>query len=213
MSNQNQNAGRPSKFDAAVSSARAKDAGQPAADQEGSAAPLVPMPKGVGAMLLKPSQDDIAKLMNDETLEFAPQVHRLEEGEMITGLLEGRGPSTTFSQEDPFSKQVVTREVDTWIIAMGGVRMSILSSVQLDRKLPPCIGEVVHIFRGKEQRTNKGFRVTDYMVAVKKKTNGQPRSWVQPTVIEGEGRYIDAPTHSSAQPALGAVAGGEDHVA
>lgn len=213
MSNQ-QTPARPSKLDNAIGAARAKDAGQTGpANSEGDA-PLMPMPKGAQAMLLKPSADDIAKIMGDDSMEFAPQVHRLEEGEMIQGVLEGRGPSTTFSQEDPFTKQVVTREVDTWIIANGGLRMSILSSVQLDRKLPPCIGAYVQIFRGKEQRTNKGFRVTDYMVAVKKKSDGQARSWIQPNIIEGEGRYIDAPVAAAQLPAAGAAhAGGEDHVA
>lgn len=184
------------KYDTAVRNARAKDAGAPAAGE--SNAPLVPMPAGATAMLLRPSEADVAAIMNDSSLEFAPQVHSLEEGELIVGILEGRGPSTTFTQEDPYTKQPVTREVSTWIIAApnGGLRLSILSSVQLERKLPPCVGALVKIFRGKEKKTQKGFRVTDYMVAVERQANGKARSWVESQVIEASGNYIDAPTPS-----------------
>lgn len=202
----------PSKFDKTVNQVRNKEAGAPAE----SDAPMVPLPKGASVMLMKPSQDDIASFMSDDTMEFAPQVHSLEEGECIQGILEGKGPSTTFTQEDPFTKQQVTREVDTWIVASpnGGMRLSILSSVQLDRKLPPCVGAFVRIYRGKDKKTLKGHRVTDYMVSVKKTSDGKPRSWVRPDVIEAEGRYIDAPT-SGALPAGAspAVADGEDQPA
>jgi hypothetical protein len=205
---------RPSKLDNAINQARIKEQGGSAAAGE-STAPLVPLPREAAAMLMKPTEDDIAKFMNDSEMEFAPQVHSLEEGEMIAGILEGRGPSTTFSQEDPFTRQTVTREVDTWIVAApnGGMRLSILSSVQLDRKLPPCIGAYVRIFRGKDKKTLKGFRVTDYMVSVRKQEDGQSRSWVQKDVIDVQGKFIDAPD-APALPAAGAsspsVVGGED---
>lgn len=205
---------KPSNFQQSVDRARAKDAGTPAETE--SSAPLVPMPKGVTAMLMKPTTDDINAIMNDGNLEFAPQVHSLEEGELIIGILEGRGPSTTFTQEDPYTKQPVTREVSTWIIAApnGGLRLSILSSVQLERKLPPCIGALVKIYRGKEKKTQKGFRVTDYMVGVERRPDGKSRSWIEQKVIDAESRVVDAPTPSAmlAQGASGAPAD-EDVVA
>ncbi len=145
------------------------------------------MPKQATAMLYKPSQAEIDAMMGDASLEFAPQVHKLEEGDMIIGVLEGEGPEAEFTQMDPVTKEQVTRTVKTWIIAApdGGIRLSLLSSVQLDKKLPPFIGGMVKVVRGKDMKTNNGiFRVTNYMVAGPKLPGGKSRSWVRPHVID-----------------------------
>lgn len=196
------------RYTEAVSQARTAGPADPASSEETGMQILSPE---AAAMILRPSADDIARLMNDSTLEFAPQVKSLEEGEMIQGVLEGRGPSTEFTQKDQFTGQEMTREVGTWIIRSpnGSLRMSILSSIQLMRKLPPFIGEFVKIYRGKDLKTNKGFRVTDYLVAGPKRPDGQARSWVvseQDAAIEAEGRQIDGRAEQAQLPA-GTMAG------
>ncbi len=200
--------GSQSKFQNAVDAARGR-----ADAKSGEAETAIEIPSKAKAMILKPSQEDIAALMADETLEWAPQVHSLEEGEMIEGILEGRGPSTTFSQKDPVTGQEVTRVVDTWIIASpaGNLRMSILSSVQLDRKLPPFIGGMVKIYRGKEVKTGKGFRVTDYLVSGPRRPDGKPRSWVTGTIVDASANTIDGQDHPALPaPSVGSISGGEE---
>lgn len=187
MSEKNDKGTGATKYGASVARAvtgQAQPTGAPAADGN---EPNALMPKQATAMLFKPSKDEIDAMMSDPTLEFAPQVHKLEEGDMIVGVLEGEGPEAEFSQLDPVTKEQVTRTVKTWIIAApdGGIRLSLLSSVQLDKKLPPYIGGMVKIVRGKDIKTNNGiFRVTNYMVAGPRQANGQPRSWVRPHVID-----------------------------
>lgn len=205
----------PSKYQTAVDAARAREAGGTSAPADEPGVSVIPMQKGVTAMIQKPSQEQINALMNDDTLEFAPQIHSLKEGEMVEGVLEGKGPSTTFTQFDKVTKTELTREVDTWILANGGVRISILSSVQLDRKLPPFINSHVKIYRGEQRDTRSGQRVTDYLVCGPKKADGKPRSWARTDALDAEGKYIDAPS-APALPAAGATTppeGGEDRAA
>ena len=199
-----------SKYSAAVDRATGK-----AAEMTPETGITVPQHEDVKTMLLKPSQEQIDVMMADPGLEFAPQVHSLEEGELITGILEGNGPSTTFSQKDNATGIEITREVDTWIIRhpMSGLRLSILSSVQLDTKLPPFVNGAVSIYRGKEVKTSKGFRVTNYTVAGPKRPDGSLRSWVKPKIIDAASRVIDGQIDQAqipAGPAAGASAGGED---
>lgn len=203
------------KYEAAV--AKATGAPSPSAAEEGTAA-LVPLHGDAKAMIGKPSQDQINALMADGALEFAPMVHSLETGEMITGILEGRGPTTTFSQINPSTRNEEVREVDTWILRhpTSGFRLSILSSVQLDRKLPPFIGDMVTIYRGEERKTLKGFRVTDYTVAGPKRADGKMRSWTRSEIIDASSRTIDGPSDmpqltSGSTPT--ATQGGEDATA
>ncbi len=140
------------------------------------------MPKEAQAMIVKPTPEMIAALMSDDNLEFAPQFYTIEEGTWVVGVLEGRGPATTFDRVDPVTKQdLPSQHVDTWIIRhpLSGYRISILSSIQLDDKLPPFIGSEVTIYRGKEKRTAKGYKVTDYTVSGPKKTDGSRRSFIK----------------------------------
>ena len=82
------------------------------------------------------------------------------------------------------TKEETTSIVDTWILGApnGGARVSILSAVQLDKKLPPFIGSMVSILRGKDVNTTNGNRVTEYMVSGPKLADGQRRSWTMPKV-------------------------------
>jgi len=212
MSNPKGNGSGQNKYQAAVDGARQKAD----AKAEASGGEVEIQTPAAKAMLSRPTDEQIAQMMNDETMEFAPQVHSMDEGEMVEGILEGNGPSTTFTQKDQVTGQEITRVVDTWILASesGSLRISILSSVQLDKKLPPYVGGRVRIFRGKDVKTSKGFRVTDYLVSGPRREDGRPRSWVTNKTIDAiasntidgqDSRALPAPSAPSAP-----ATGGED---
>lgn len=152
------------------------------AQAPGSNAPAIPTD---GAFVKKVGADEIAAIMADSNLEFAPQIHSMEEGQMIEGVLEGNGPEAEFEHLDKHTGVVTTNTVQTWIIASydGSKRLSILSSVQLDRKLPPFVGGAVKIVRGKDINIDGGRRVTDYLVAGPKLANNQRRTWAVPRKV------------------------------
>lgn len=137
--------------------------------------------------------------------EFAPQLFKLEENDEVSGLLEGNGPPAEFERVDKTTGEITTNIVQTWIIASldGTKRISVLSSVQLDRKLPPFLGGPVKILRGKDINTGNGQRVTDYLVAGPKSKDGTRRSWATKPVIDvppaapqlggGQVDIVDAP--------------------
>ena len=134
----------------------------------------------------KEGQAVIDQLTNSGEWEFAPQLFKMEEGDEVSGILEGNGPPAEFERVDRTTGEVTTNIVQTWIIASvdGTRRISVLSTVQLDRKLPPYLGGPVKIFRGKDQNISDGRRVTDYLVAGPKLPNGARRTWATRPVIE-----------------------------
>ncbi len=161
-----------------------------------NAAPQIP----VGPIVKKATgADEIAKIMSDPSLEFAPQLYSMEEGDLVEGVLEGNGPETEFERIEKGTGVVSYNTVQTWIIRShdGGQRISILSSAQLDRKLPPFVGGAVKIVRGRNIDTSNGQRVTDYLVAGPKAKDGSARSWATPA------KAIDV---TAAQPQLSAGA-------
>ena len=168
------------------------------------------MTKGAQAMIAPASQQDIADLMSDPTLEFAPQALSLEEGQMISGVLEGEGPMAEVT--DPTTKEV--RDVPTWVIRShdGNARVSILTSAQLEKKLPPFIGHPVKIIRGKDLKTGTGRRVTDYLVCGPKLANGKQRSFASPlssrALPESTG---DAQVDATGQPSNHKTPNAEQH--
>ncbi len=198
MSTTSSASSKSSKYDSAVNRATGK-----VTETTTETGITVPLHEDAKTMLLKPSQEQIDAMMSDTSLEFAPQVHSLEDGELITGILEGNGPSTTFTTKDNATGIEITREVDTWIIRhpLSGLRLSILSSVQLDTKLPPFVGGTVSIFRGKDVKTSKGFRVTNYTVAGPKRADGTIRSWVRSKIIDAASRVIDGQADQAQLPA------------
>jgi hypothetical protein len=150
----------------------------------GADAAVVPV-KNMDAFITKGVTDEQMKaILDDPALEFAPQIYKLEQGEMVAGVLEGNGPSAEF-EHDAGHGVMETNEVKTWIIASqdGRQRISILSSVQLDRKLPPFVGGFVKIVRGKDINIAGARRVTDYMVAGTK-VAGKIRNWSSTPAIE-----------------------------
>ncbi len=150
----------------------------------------VTLQRGSEVMLGKMTEADVAAFMNDGDSEFAPQIKSMEEFDRITGILEGYGPDTEFTQKDAATGKEVTRTVHTWILRApkGAMRLSILSSVQLDAKLPPFIGDLVSIARGKDIKARNGvFRIANYMVKgppVPGKQRSWSRSELAPRTIE-----------------------------
>ena len=149
--------------------------------------------------------EEVEALFSSGEYEFAPQNMSLEEeGDMIEGILEGYGPDAEFT--DPATG--VVRTVQTWIVATpdGSQRAGILSSAQLDRKLPPFIGSPVKIIRGKNLKTSNGFKVADYLVAGPKMKDGKRRecAMTKPAVIEAH-EAPQLPAGAQGQPATAAT--------
>lgn len=176
----------------------------------------VPMVKGAQAMLSRMNDADIAEFMNDGESEFAPQIKSLEPGDRIDGILEGYGPPTEFTQKDPTGNDV-TRRVNTWILRSvhGNIRLSILSSAQLDQKLPPFIGDRVSIARGPDikSRSNAAWRIANYMVKGPP-VSGKDRAkmWASQKLTKPV-IDVDALPEAATAPALPAGANAEDPAA
>lgn len=130
---------------------------------------------GINEMLGQSSIEDIQKDLKSGQYEAAPQIFKIPEGGFVSGILEGYGPVAELT--DPSTREV--KEVNTWIIKSktGNARISILSSAQLDKKLPGFIGSVVKIHRGQEVRQGNGRMLTEYVVYGEKRPDGRPRSW------------------------------------
>lgn len=136
------------------------------------------------------SDDEFAKMMADGDFEHAPRNAKLDEGQKIFGFLEGNGPEAEFERDDGS-----TQIVKTWIFRhpVKGIRMSILSSVQLDKMLPPFIGSKVYVRRGKSVNIGGSKRMTEYYVWGEWEkdpvTNARkPRTWAETSpVIDARG--------------------------
>jgi hypothetical protein len=151
-----------SKYDKAVDRARNKG-------DETAMAPI----GDVKAMISTFTAEDIAKEAATGAFEFAPQNIALEPGQKISGILEGMGPGNDFADEDTG----IIRHVDSWVIASPdkSLRVSILSSAQLDKKLPPFQGGMVTIARQNDIKLAGGHRCADYMVWGPKLPKGESR--------------------------------------
>jgi len=176
MAPETKNESKSEKYNQAVARATGKEATPGYATGD-----LVKAPPP-DAMKMLTSYDNPADLMQkigDELAsggyEAAPQILSLKEGQMIEGILEGNGPVAEFTNEEG-----EVTYVKTWIIAdpSGAVRVSILSSAQLDRKLNGFRAGPVKIARGKDVNiagTKK--RMTEYTVWGPRLANGQKRQW------------------------------------
>ena len=162
-----------------------------------SAAPAIPTNTTLVRKVV--TKADVDAVMADPSLEFAPQVYSMEQGDLIEGVLEGNGPEAEFERKNEHTGEVTTNAVQTWIIRShdGRQRISILSSAQLDKKLPPFVGGPVKIVRGKDLNIDGGRRVTDYLVAGPKLPDGKIRSWASAPKLP----MIDAASAPAALPA------------
>ncbi len=162
MSNGNQSSGRsPARGTAAGASA-----GESMVTRDDMESTEAMLPVGASTMLSKVTDAD-------------PTIKSMEPGDRVVGILEGYGKGTEFSQKNDMGVEV-TNIVQTWIIKAldSEARLSILSSVQLDEKLPPFIGGQVEIIRGKDIKTSNNRKVADYMVKGKKVV-GKTRTWAR----------------------------------
>jgi len=111
----------------------------------------------------------LAALVAAGAVKMGPRLLTLEAGQMIIGRIESEGIATI---EDENTK--LPKEIRTWQIALcdreqkpTGVRVSILSSAQLDREIPPVhkSGNAAIICRGGEIQIKGGKRrMTEYFV-------------------------------------------------
>ena len=154
---------------------------------------------GAAGMKKKADPARLLKMVESGKYEFAPQNIAMEEGETIEGILEGEGPGNDFENDDGEIKHV-----KSWIIAAldgSNMRASMLSTAQLDRKLPPFIGGPVYIQRGKDIKTSGGRKCTEYLVGGLKLPNNQIRSFALPVAVEQPalpaGNVIDAASTTS----------------
>jgi hypothetical protein len=147
--------------------------------------------------------EDVTEKARSGKYEFAPQMGQIKRGQQLTCFLEGEGPGNDFTNE----KTGEVRHVKSWIFVerRSGMRISILSSAQLDRKLPPFVGTVVTVARAKEDIELKGgFRCADFMVFGEKLESGPrsfstPPSMSQPALPPGA-TIIDADAEIASQP-------------
>lgn len=161
-----------SKLDNARNRARSHDdaraAGLPAPEETTDLALTSPPIEGLSEIARSHSVTEWAETLAQDGWEAAPQLLTLEEGQLIHGILEGPGVPAEFTEIDPRTKESIVSTVQTWIVRSltSKVRVSILSSAQLDKKLPEWIGCEVKIARGPEQKSKKGRgSYTEYLVA------------------------------------------------
>ena len=171
-----------SKFDRSVDHARNKAAGGAMTPAPGAQAPATTEhPPGVAVMVKQfGSAEGLQAEVNEDLasgkFEAAPRIFKFLPYSRIEGFLEGHGPMAEFTDTDTGE----VTYVKTWIIANHdkSVRISILSSAQLDRQLNGFIGSWVKIARGGEVNiagTRK--RMTEYAVWGPRNPGGVPRQW------------------------------------
>lgn len=160
------------KFNKAVERATGAAAGSTGDDVKGGA--LAQMPTEAASLFSAWTPEDMQAKASSGEYEFAPQLAAIKRGQQITALLEGEGPGNDFVDE----KTGEVRHVKSWIMVepRSGIRISILSSSQLDKKLPPFVGTVVTVARAIEDIELKGgHRCADYMVCGPKLPSGKAR--------------------------------------
>lgn len=116
----------------------------------------------------------LAALVAAGVVEAAPQLLTLTAGQMITGLVDTTGTTELEDENTRLPKTIATWQislVDPVTLAPNGLRVSILSSAQLDRMLPPHLGtgRPVIIARGGEIAIKGGKRrMSEYFVGAYK---------------------------------------------
>ena len=164
--------GTSTKYDAAVRTARGEAAvpggeSTALATQNNEANLPAPVMAGDVASLVsrKVTVDQRTEFLNAQGYAWAPTAFSMRPMDLIQGILEGRGHPASINGTTPDGKPE-TRIVDTWVVRhpTNGRRISILSSVQLAKKLVPFIGELVGIFRDDDLQIAGGRRVGIYEV-------------------------------------------------
>lgn len=173
MANENS---KSQKFNNAVARATGTEVAQ-------APTPSVVVPPGLESIIGTFTPDEVNLAMSSGKLEWAPRAIALEEGMRIRGVLEGRGGDVDLEQVDRIQGTVTIRQVSTWVVRepKSGVRVSFLTSTQLEDKLPPFIGGNVDIYVGGLIESSKGGgrRYRDFLVGGDKLPNGQQRTWAK----------------------------------
>lgn len=143
----------------------------------------VPALPGISGMVSTDGHTHVIERLKSGEWEAAPQILIIKPGQTVIAHLEGKGPQAEV--EDPRTREL--KLVDTWILRSldgTGVRASILTTAQLDKKLPPFQGGAVSITRGETFDTGSGRRVTEYLVAGPTRADGTKRTWATPVEQE-----------------------------
>lgn len=170
MANEKNN--KPSKYDQAVNRARGVEPESTAVTTTGpTEIDITTLPDGM-VIDSREAMAMLAEKVKSGEWEAAPQLLTLKPRQTLIAYLEGNGPEAEFTDD-------ATGEVSstkTWILSKNGVRVSILDTVQLAKKLPPFIGGLVSITRGEDKRS--GTRIyTEYLVVGPMRADGKPRDW------------------------------------
>lgn len=186
------------KYEAAIARAR----GQQSQELVPAASELpreLAIPLGAQDLIRGYTAADLAVDMAKNDFEWAPQVLKLEEGMLIDGILEGSGGAVELESIDRATMSVSTKEVGTWIVRhpVTGYRISFLSTVQLDNKLPPYVGGRVKIYVGPMLDSSKGHRYRDFRVGGERRD--EPRSFARINPITSPA-VIDVPPAAMAWP-------------
>ncbi len=169
---------KSSKYDQAVARARGETSAESTElTQTTTANPGALAPADDVNGLLVDSMTALASIRDEikrGAWENAPQLLSIPEGKTLVALLEGNGPPAEFI--DQATGEVSTEQ--TWILSKDGIRVSILGTVQLNKKLPPFVNGIVAITRGRDVRN--GTKIyTEYAVAGPKRADGSIRNWAQ----------------------------------
>lgn len=149
-------------LDKAITKSRNKEAGIIDVQDDGAIVALAELTSTEG-MTQTFSVDDLIALARSGEVEVAERIIEIKEGMMIKGQLTGPGvPAEVLDQQSG-----LPRKVNTWRMTLeSGVRVSFLSSAQLDRMLPEFVGRkgITTIARGGEVKTKRNRNMAEFYV-------------------------------------------------
>lgn len=146
---------KPSKYDQAVAKSRGETV------ETTSLATIGEERLAAAVQTLDPAM--LAAMVASGEIEAAPQIMKIEIGQMITGLIASQGEAEIEDSNTRTPKIVKTWQielVDPTTREPNGITVSILGSAQLDRQLPKWLGtpRVAVIARGQDTTIKGGAR-------------------------------------------------------
>lgn len=126
--------------------------------------------RGFGGAVKSVDPDEFERIAQNFNLNG--QVIELAEGQAIEGTLEGPGPVLTVHQKNPETGMEEDKPLPTWQFDIGGgLKVAIWTSYQLDRELPPLVGQYICVVRMKQVNVKGGKRVTKFAIGALKNPN------------------------------------------
>lgn len=160
MTEKNRNA-----FDKAAAKARNKEAG--IVDDSPSEVTAIALPNvDTSTALTQFTPEALAELMASGDFETGEQIIILEQGKMLRGQLIGRGGEVEFV--DTRGKTPEVKKVQSWRMRLdSGIRVTFMTSAQLERMLPEFVGRkgTTVIVKGARVETKKGNQMDEFFVA------------------------------------------------